>query len=527
MQARSIGYTAVLLVMVLGVSCSLLEPRKGNLIIPLPAELLGYQGGMSAADARALVSDQPRQFIRVWLEERGSFKALPGGTKTYYETAAQSTIQIEGISPIRDCSLFIALSVNGGADFKVVKYARSTATFNVAAGVTSVVELEVVDSSFMDLEPQLSDPAGVSALELGGTTYLLANGILHWSGGPVAGLPILDSASSVSRGITRVNGLDAGKVIADTGAFGEPCVWIDTDKGIWILAPDGSAISQLQVVNKAGAPVQLGNILESGTATIKWTPRGDTTTTTMNLLYYQGLGTIGGAFSKGAAWKWFDLSEYTSFIPEALRPAIAEAKSKLLADFAVDSGGEFGYLVIPALNTGVRIGGDTIDTITEELDFRKGVPVQGVLDIMLKGSISVDPDPVSGRTPMIVSIGIAGNRLMVGTDRGVFTTVVAGDGSFAGSLDAISRTLVTSLLRSKQFSPGGPVWTGVLSRNGTVYVLRNEAVYSEWNFYTGIPDFGATGTVAPTGDLFWTDEGLVIAGTNGAVRLIGINRDTP
>lgn len=513
----------ILLGIALSLSCSLMAPRTGSLTIPFPPQLLGRGGPGSRALTDDMAEGQSLSRVRVYLEAQGGLVPL-GGKGFVFESdiPSDNTITIDGVPPIRNCVLYVALLTdvtNGVAPapvFRIVKYVNS-GIFSVVAGATTSVTLNPFDSPFKDLSTASSTAKGVRALELGGVIYILADGTLLWEGGPDGGLDIVGS-----KGIGAANSLGAGRVINSDGSLGADQVWVNTDMGIYALV--GQALEALPVEDKDGLPrdiAAIGDILESGVIALSYTTTNDDdeiVAGSTNAILYQGKGKIGGAFSADEEWTWFDIADFLDDPQmESLKSSIEEATGKLVADYWIAEDGSFGYAVVPAINS-LRIGGDIIDKAKNDLPDDPGI--QDILDMFLKDSTIAVPK-VNNIAPLIKSVSMAGSSLFVGTDQGVFTIEVdAADGKLAAETTQrvnLGRTVYVIRLRAKQFVVDGPVWTGVLAKSGTLFLLKDGELAATYPFYTGIPEF--SGDAANTGDLFWTEEGLVVTGTSGAVRL--------
>jgi len=494
------------------VSCALLAPEPGRIEIEFSQEnLQATVDSGSALSSRALLSPgQSARYVRIYLESQGGL--IPFGSRgAVIEMAipASNVIVIEDVPPLRNCMLYISLSVEGSVDFRTVKYVQSNGTFNVIAGGTSELTMKGVESPFEDLETA-RDVAGVDAVEVGGTMYHLANGILSWNDGQARTLAV-----------SGATGLGKGKALKSDGTAEADQVWVNTDGGI--LPLEGSVLGA-ELTGKtfgAGSPV-----LESGMISLTYDDPDDDPDEgpkPTDVAFYQKPGSAGVGLSLDDAWEWIDLydvfdenSEYYSDGFSSLEDLIKDNNSKLIADYAMS--GTFGYMVIPAINS-LRVGGDFVDKVEalgDDLDFSK------LKDTLLTGN-TVSVPKIGGLQPLIQGVSQAGTLLFIGTDLGVFFQTVGVDGvpdNQTPSQIALPRKVNVGRIRSKLV--GDTVWTAVLGKAGGVYLIANKAgeipKIHEFRFFTGIPEFG--GKAAETGDLFWTATGdLIVTGTNGIVSL--------
>jgi hypothetical protein len=238
------------------------------------------------------------------------------------------------------------------------------------------------------------------------------------------------------------------------------------------------------------------------------------------VVFYQGLGKIGGAFSGGSKWSWFTLDENIDKLPEAIKTAIQNSPSKIIADYWISESGDYGYCVVPTINS-LRIGGDIVQK-AQDLG-KGGTPTtQQIIDTFLKGN-AISVPMVGGIAPIIKGVAKADGALFIGTDQGVFTVAVdPTDGKILGTPAHVNLGRSVSVVRIRATKIGETVWTAVLSKKGTVFIMKNGALAATYLFYTGTPEFKPNAnTVDPaaTGDLMWTSAGLVVTGTNGAVLL--------
>jgi len=97
--------------------------------------------------------------------------------------------------------------------------------------------------------------------------------------------------------------------------------------------------------------------------------------------------------------------------------------------------------------------------------------------------------------------------------------VDSSDGSWVSGAVAqqitFPRTVNVVTLRSTVMD--GQIYTAVLSSKGGIYLIKGTGTVVEYRFYTGIPEFNDTADI--TGHLFWSSDGLVVSGVNGAVLL--------
>jgi hypothetical protein len=208
----------ILLSIVIATSCALMGPKVGAISIPFPQALLT---GEAAADtgSRSLKTGDLK-YVRVYLEAQGGLVPLTKSAMVFEDVIKpDNTITINDVPPIRNCTLYIALSQTGTADsiegFRVVRYVKSS-TFNIVAGATATVDLYPLFSPFQDLSLAY-DTKGVRALEFGGSTYILANSWLRKAGDDSYSLQIAGT-----NGVTAAKGLGAGKAMNEDGTFGDP-----------------------------------------------------------------------------------------------------------------------------------------------------------------------------------------------------------------------------------------------------------------------------------------------------------------
>ena len=502
----------ILLATTMASSCSLFGPPTGKLSIPFPASILNAGGSANgtASMSRAIPgATTTLRNVRVYLESRGGLIPFAGGSQVYEASIpTNNTLVIDGIPPLRDCVLYLSLGEFPGSDFRAAKYVKS-GNFNVIAGATASVDLSVQPSPFADLLT-LGDPQGVKTLALASHTYFLAGGKLYTDGSSTV-LPITGT-----HGILNANALGAGKVQNADGSFdfSKDCVWISADNGVWALSSDGSALTQVKVVDSKNVRRSISNILGSGAIGLNYTDSSGVKHS-VNMIYYQGKGILGGAASSDAgSWQWFDMADNLATMGATLVDAIKNSPSMMIADYSIDTSAEYGYVIMPAINS-FRVGGDVVDKV-------KGIDssnTSALMDAVLTGN-TIQLPMISGAAPLITSVGKAGNSIFVGSDRGAFSFGVSpSDGTIVGSAQAIDlgRAVYVAKIKAKVFAGSTDVWTAVLGKGGSLYLLKNGILKATYPFFSGMPDFGGDATA--TGDLFWTDSGLVISGTNGVVSM--------
>lgn len=525
-HVRAANTALAVLVSVLAISaaasCALLAPEPGRIEIYFDQEILEAPQAQAetASASRAIAADGDLAFVRVYLESQGGLIPL-GSSAAVFEMniPADNTIVIEGVPPVRDANLYVSLSVAGAASFRTVKYVQSQQSFNVVAGGTVEISLAVVASPFEDLVTE-RDAEGVDALELDGILYYLAGGKLVWTGGPAGGLNVVGT-----KGITKATGLGKGKVLnLLDGTAGVQCVWVNTDKGIYPLV-DGLLGAELTGKTfEAEKPV-----LESGVLSLSYTDPVTFEVTDVDVAFYQYAGSAGVGISDADTWKWIDLydvfdpaSEYYSDGFSSLEDMIKGNESRLIADYVMtgEHGHQYGYLVVPAINS-FRVDGSVVDDVEKLFDDAdlagEDVAFSDLQDVVLTGKTITVPK-VGTAQPLIRGVSQAGELLFIGTDLGVFSaTIKIADGAITSPQVPVALPRKVNVVRMRSKLIDGKVWTAVLGRGGSVHLIKDTAFVKEFRFFTGIPEFG--GNAAATGDLFWTDAGLVITGTNGVVRL--------
>jgi hypothetical protein len=120
----------------------------------------------------------------------------------------------------------------------------------------------------------------------------------------------------------------------------------------------------------------------------------------------------------------------------------------------------------------------------------------------------------------IQTLDYAAGRLTLGTDRGIWNSMVDPETGKPASLVSAGVNANVVRLRSRKFvEENDTVWTATaaLSSTGTVMILKNGVLVRSYRFFTGIPSF--SGNATANGNLLWTDEGLIITGTDSAVLL--------
>lgn len=507
-----------LLVGILG-SCSITGPRNGSLRIPFPDSVVGaFSRTVSSAQSRA-IANAPLGYVRVYLQAQGGLIPIAGSTTFEAAIPADKTLEIDSLPVLRDCRLFLALSVNGGTDFRAATYATSD-LFNIVAGATTDVGLTPQQSPFLDMRAA-PDPQGVKSVALNGSLYFYSGGRLNADnpdGSLRASLPLIGV-----NGITAVSALGAGKV--ETGStthgfdFAQDQLWVCADNGIWSIEDLGTSLAIGSLIafdpeNSSYAVQSVGGMSSVSSATFDYKAT-DGSTTSVEAVYYQGPGRLGGAVSvdNGTTWNWFDIGNHLADLPSMILDAMKNSSKGMIADFAVDQTGQYAYLVVPGINT-FRIGGDMINTVQAG----SSDPL-ATANTALKNNTIVAP-AVSGIVPMITSIAKidGGTKLYVGTDLGAFIASVDSSG-MAGSLQPIDLGRIgISIVKLRTQVVNGIEWTAILSRSGNLYLLANGTLKASYPFYSGLPDFADNARV--TGDIYWTAAGdLVVTGANGAVLL--------
>lgn len=512
---------ALVLSLSLLASCALFAPEGGNLSFTIPDYVLAAPSNGSSGDAASravFTSTENLKFVRVFLEVSGALQPL-GTSGVVFETSipANKTIEINDVPPMRDCTIYLALSENGVGDFRAVKYAKSAAKFNVVAGSTSEVIVDTYQSPFQDIAKDASGAYlrdsnnGVKALEFNGKLYFLAGGKLYYTSrlGTIAYVQVTGG----NNGITQAISLSKGKVLTG-GAFGDDRIWINTDKGIWAFNEPEGIISQVTAHSAANN----GTILDSGAITVAYTENGKTAT--MDAIYYQRKGGAGGAYKEGTAWKWVDSNDYLDALG-TFKDTIQKSTSKIVSDMHIENNANgqanYGYVVVPGINT-IRVGAEIKENMST---FTEKTPITDIINAFTKDNTVNISD-----TDFIRSLSKASDKLYVGTSRGVYyiggLNAAAGSegklpAGYAKTAIALSKTgtKLVDVVKIRAKSVGSDIWVAVLGKRGSVYIIKNDILIDEYQFYTGIPEFG--GAAATTGDIFWSKDGFVITGTNGAV----------
>jgi len=206
---------------------------------------------------------------------------------------------------------------------------------------------------------------------------------------------------------------------------------------------------------------------------------------------------------------------------KSVQDLIKYNKGKLVSDFFVDPGFDFGYAVT-ALGS-YRFGADLLDSL---INSETEITMDYVLNTLLKDA-SIEVPPVDGQPAFIQGLSWAGDCLYIGTSKGVFRNPTSTDEGSEGVTTLPTAAplgpkfnvvkLRAQVVSGTEGAEKDGVWAAALGARGSLYLFKGETLVKEYKFYTGLPEFG--GSAATTGDIFWTDEGLVVTGTNGAVLI--------
>ncbi len=510
---RTAAFAVLAISLSLLASCALLGPNEGEISFSIPDHILASS---AVESSRAVLSqDGTLGYVRVYMESAGAILFLGTGG-VVFETAipADKTITINDVPPMRNCTIYLALSEKGSGDFRAVKYAKS-GLFHIVAGVTSEVVVDTYQSPFRDIAKTASGfltdtGSGVRALEFGGSLYFLAGGTLYKQNVEtgVADEVLAVSGSQGDVTIGKGLGLAKGKELLATGGFGADQLWINTDQGIWALSADGRSISQVGAAGKA--------VLDSGALTLAY--QDEETAVALDVAYYQYAGGVGGAISSDSAWEWEDMADYIDEVDLGpIKDTIQNSTTKLIADYdfvSGEAGVTFGYAIVPGIAS-LRIGAD-IKTTLEDLN-TEGASAVDILNTITAGnSIMISPDDLIRAVSYLP--GEANSTLFVGTSRGLYSIATnAADGKLPENYvsTAINLGRATDIIRVEAKTIGADAYVAALNKSGSVFIVKNGVLVEEFKYYTGIPQFD--GKAATTGDLFWSAQGLVITGVNGAV----------
>lgn len=478
------------------VGCSM-APPAGTITFTIPASYIDPQGSVEGARGTGVATT-----VRIWMESRNQPKPL-GTTTAYYEQAIPDTrtVTLEGIVPATQCVVFLSLGEGTGSGFTPLRYAASSA-FDVIAGSTAYVLMTPATSPFEKLASYV-DPEGVRSLDTDYGLYFLAEDTLYRYGEPE---PLLTIAGA--------NSLDAGKVIVpDVQALGAFRIWINAADGIHVYDP------ALRVSEGVLAGTDGYNIVESGIVRVQMDG------TPYDIPYYQRPGSAGGAYFNQGAWEWVDAIGYLRDNPNMadLYNLIKDATSRLIADlelhYDVDGNISYGYAVVPILNTFripasiANLFGDGAEPIPDPVTF------DWIKRTFLQPSYLVDVPLVEGIKPLIKSISEAGGYVYIGTNQGIFVGTTGTEGAInEGSLTYVTLPRKVEIARVRATEYEGFTWAAALTRKGAVEILRNGQFLTGYRFHTGVPE-AEDGLAEKTGELYWTADGLVVAGTNGVVRM--------
>jgi hypothetical protein len=517
--------SGVALLILATTGCTFLAPRLGNLSFEIPLDALQelYDAPQNA-EGRALWTGTPATRVRVYLESNGALINLQGGGVVFEtDIPGNRIITIENLPPASNCRLYISLSA-AATPFRTLRF-FSSSTFQVVSGATRDITLSWSDSPFDDIFiPSISDPKGIKAavVETGIETgifnrYFAANGSVFLKNPEAEAQTLregLGIINSLSAGNVLVPGLAVGEEVVTEASLGDPQLWINTNSGILTLPPEGSYITQKP------------DITESGVIHLKFTKEADAEEGTpeepfeFDLAFYQRRGSIGFGLVSGAEWEWQDLvddmlssgdGEGTSTEDQSTIDKFINPNSNIIAGYAVDEHSKFAYF-ITALGT-YRLDGDTVDKLVAPGEGEEKSINQILTEVL-------DPNMISIPNQKIQALDYAGGRLTIGTDKGIWNSMVDPETGKPASLVSAGINANVVRVRSRRFEEQGDnSWTATaaLTSAGTVMILKNGVLFRSYRFFTGIPSFGGNATA--NGNLLWTDEGLIITGTDSAVLL--------
>jgi hypothetical protein len=506
--------SGVALLILATTGCTFLAPRLGNLSFEIPLDALQelYDAPQNA-EGRALWTGTPATRVRVYLESNGALINLQGGGVVFEtDIPGNRIITIENLPPASNCRLYISLSA-AATPFRTLRF-FSSSTFQVVAGATRDITLSWSDSPFDDIFIA-NDPKGIKAAVVGTERYFAANRQIFSSADLSEALYTAPSdINSLSVGNVLVPGEAAGEEKATDASLGAPQLWINTATGIFSLVGD-------RLINKT-------NITESGVINLQFTreedpeadPLVDDGPITFDLAFYQRRGSFGFGLVSGAVWEWQDLvddilsssdGEGTSAEDQSTIEKFINPNNNIIAGYAVDENAKFAYF-ITALGT-YRLDGDTVDNLVDPGEGEE----KSISEILTE---VLDPNMISIPNQKIQALDYAGGRLTLGTDRGIWNSLVDQETGRPGSLVSTGVNANVVRVRSRKFvEEDNSIWTATaaLSSAGTVMILKNGVLVRSYRFFTGIPAFGGNATA--NGNLLWTDEGLIITGTDSAVLL--------
>ncbi|MFH2113582.1 MAG: hypothetical protein ABIJ86_03620, partial [Spirochaetota bacterium] len=183
--------------------------------------------------------------------------------------------------------------------------------------------------------------------------------------------------------------------------------------------------------------------------------------------------------------------------------------------FSMSENRQFGYFITPVGT--LRLDSNVINDLVDPPEGEEYTVTEILNDILAPNTITLVGQKIQ-------TLAYTAGRLVLGTDYGLWTALVSTDdgelttGPSPVSKDTIKANIVR--VRSKQYvvsEVAGPVWTAALGTGGTLYLLKDGTLFNSYRFYTGMPGFD--GKAATTGNLLWTEDGLIITGTDSAVLL--------
>jgi hypothetical protein len=148
---------------------------------------------------------------------------------------------------------------------------------------------------------------------------------------------------------------------------------------------------------------------------------------------------------------------------------------------------------------------------------------------LLKGNTLTVP-PVNGLKPLVQGVSYQKGFLFIGTNLGLFSLQVSqtdgslpplpGDATKLKPADPVQFPRIANIVRVRSTTlASGVVATAALTRNGELFILKDGVVAGEYRFFMGLPFEPGEREAGKTADLFWTEKGLVVTGTNGVVEL--------
>jgi hypothetical protein len=499
------------LIGLLGGACALSGPPVGTIAFTIPEKYLTPIEGETMG-SRAITVTVP-YVVRVWLGSQGALRPLGTDGKLYFEqtvTSTNNTVVISEVAKATGCTLYLALGTGSGSSFVTINHARTTSLFDIVAGAVAEIALKVELSPFKQLAA-LDDAKGVEVEYLpsvtgAGTYYFLANGFLY-SAGTGATAAVTSASSAIA--VTGANGLSIGKKITATSStLGETQLWVDTTAGIIPL--------ENRSLGTAIGGSEGKNVLESGTVHTLYDG------SVFDAVFFQRAGSAGFGYFKSGSWNWTDLLDTLknqagfSALYDIL---IKNSSTKLIADYHLEYDADgylsYGYGVIPAINT-ARGGMDMVSTLKTVFS-SSTVDFNAVKNAVLTNENIITVPKAGTVQPLINSLSKAGNYLYVGTDKGVFIFVVnPSTGKITVPPTTAARTMLVCALEAKEYS--GHAYAAALDKQGNLFLFK-DGVYTTTSYYfhTGLP--AAADKADENCGLLWSDEGLVVTGTNGAVLL--------